>query len=96
MGPISPNEVHKKVPEVIFEIVNELIKESWNGDTAIVWQGEVVQEASVRLEMTNSQIYDKRWMDIEGNYEERGWKVVYNKPLYYETWLPYFKFTKGE
>ena len=32
--PISPNDVRIEIPEFVIEIVNEMIKEAWDGEEA--------------------------------------------------------------
>jgi hypothetical protein len=41
-----------------------------------------------------SEVYAKGWLNFEAIYEEAGWKVVYDKPGYNETYDANFTFTK--
>ena len=37
-------------------------------------------------------IYDNNWLDFEKLYEKYGWKVMYDKPAYNETYKAFFTF----
>lgn len=40
------------------------------------------------------EIFDNCWLDVEDIFEEVGWKVVYDKPGYNESYPANFEFTK--
>jgi len=43
---------------------------------------------------TRDEVFDKGWLNIEPMYRAAGWKVVYDKPAYNESYEPTFTFTK--
>ena len=44
--PISPKEVTHMIPDFIFEAVNKLINEKWNGESATILQDEIMEIVS--------------------------------------------------
>jgi len=96
-GPMSPEEVTTRkasmIPEVVFEVFNELIARGWNGRETTIRQDEVV----ARLEaagIASSRIFAEHLLDVEDAYRALGWKVVYDKPAYCETYPATFTFSK--
>lgn len=95
--PIRPDEVvNKKVfPDEVFESFNELIaRESVKGRERITVGMEEVVKLMVRKGLKRDKIFENHWLDVEGVYEEAGWKVEYDQPAYADTpFKPYFTFT---
>lgn len=97
--PISPADVvaHKTetIPEVVFEVVNALIAQNWNGTSARVLQGDVVGEILERMpSFTREEIFALGYLNFEESYRAAGWLVVYDKPGYYQTYQAYFMFRR--
>lgn len=94
--PISPNEVEHVIPDFIFEAVNRLIREKWNGKSATIKQDEIMDIVSSEREddprPRRHVIFDNNWLDFEDHYRKAGWKVTYDKPAYYENYDAFFKF----
>jgi len=97
--PISPQEakVSKRnlIPEFVFEAVNSLISEGLSVDGSVrLMQRDIVKRIMQLSPVTISagEIYNNKWLDIESSYEEAGWKVLYDKPAYNESYEAYFKF----
>lgn len=95
-GPITPDEVDKTtvVPEAVFEIVNTLITETWDGESAIVYQNGLVDRIRQALGCERQTIFDKHYLDFEEAYRKVGWRVEYEKPAFNETGPTFFRFTK--
>ena len=102
-GPIKPTDVAELkrkvvIPEKVFDAFNELIAKYWNGSYAEFSQGEVVRlilkKFSRSKTVTESSIYSNHWLDVEPIYREAGWKVVYDRPAYNESYAPTFEFSK--
>ncbi len=100
-GPIKPNEVAsvkaaKVIPELVFEAFNLCIARNWKGSSATVLQSDVVKEIVSRLPegRTKQEIFDNNWLDVEDAYREAGWKVVYDKPGFNESYEANFIFSK--
>lgn len=110
--PIKPSEVDKQksenIPDEVFEAFNELIVKNFSGGRAIVKQKDVI---SLIIEKTRSEessmvnwypekikknIYDNHWFDIEDIYRENGWTVVWDKPVFNETYEASWTFTKNK
>jgi hypothetical protein len=108
MRPVNPREVKpidprraveeklKSLPEEVIASFNELIAEKLTDDEAVVRQDEVIKRMREKG-LKERDIYDKGWLDVEGIYEQAGWKVRYDRPVYYggENFEPYYTFNKG-
>lgn len=95
--PISPSEAKsgKHIPSFVFEAFNKLIREKFDGQTAVIKQSDVVdlitQYMAVPPEQ-NHNIFTQGWLNVEGAYEAEGWIVDYDKPAYCETYPATFTF----
>lgn len=93
--PITPDEVVgvKKViiPKKVFEAFNTLIAGNFSGSSAVVGQDEVVT-LMVANGLSEGDIYDKGWLDVEDVYKSAGWIVEYDKPGYNEDYPATFTF----
>jgi len=97
-GPIKPKEVQARknasLPEEVFQVFNDLIVENWDGHQATVNQDEAAKRIAKALNITRQQAFDRSLLDVEDAYQKAGWKVVYDKPGYNETYEAYFTFRK--
>jgi hypothetical protein len=94
-GPIKPYEIKLKIPEAVYQVVNKLIKESFNGREAKVLQNDILKVLAGKLKMTRDGILDKHYLDFEKEYGKAGWKVTYQSPDRGDSDFPaYFCFTK--
>lgn len=94
---ITPYEVRKSrkdcIPEVIFNEINKLIVENFDGVESKVYQDDIISRVcNNETGLTSSKIFERHYLDIEHFYEEAGWKVTYDKPAYCETHKAYFIF----
>lgn len=96
LKPITPGEINAKkldtLPSDVVDVFNKLIASNWNGHAATVKQDDVVA-ALVTEERTREMIFKNHWLDVEDLYRAAGWKVVYDKPAYCETYPATFTFT---
>jgi hypothetical protein len=93
--PIKPSEVEKIVPDEVIESFNELIQKYWNGNESVIKQVEVVKLISEKTGMYDSEIFDKKYLDVEPIYISAGWEVKYDEPGFNENpYPPYFRFSK--
>ncbi len=94
--PIKPSDVAAAktatIPPEVFDVFNALITENWDGSSAVVRQDDAA--ARVRARFPGKNIYALRWMDVEPAYEKAGWRVVYDKPGYNETYEASYTFYK--
>ena len=95
--PIKPSEIasekEKTFPDAVIESFNELITQKFDRGSATIKKDEVV-DLMVEKGLNRNQIFDKGWLNIEDVYEQAGWKVVYNRPAYNESYLATFTFTR--
>jgi formate-dependent phosphoribosylglycinamide formyltransferase (GAR transformylase) len=98
--PIKPDDVvqAKKAsfPSQVIEAFNEMIVANWNNRSSTVKQCDVANliASKMGLETTDS-IYANHWLDVEDVYQKAGWKVVYDKPAYCETYEATFTFSRS-
>ena len=96
---ITPDQVAEKkreaIPDVIFEIFNELIVENYreNGSQAVFRQREVINRMRVKG-INVDEAFEKGWLDVEPIYAAAGWKVEYDSPAFNESYPETFKFSK--
>ena len=93
--PITPKEVKDNlvnvIPKEIIATVNELLKSNYRGGDEITILAEDIIKNS-KLGLTSSQIYQKKYLDFEKIYKEKGWIVQYFQPDRDESFKSYFKF----
>jgi len=100
-NPITPAEVQAKaasgarIPEEVFEVVNDLIQDGWNGKTATVYQKDVVATLVDFHGFDRQEIFASHYLDFEPAYGARGWVVAYDKPMAYagETYEAHWVFS---
>lgn len=95
--PVTPKEAGvlklAEIPDDMIEAVNLLIIRNLDQNgRAVVRQNELKDMMMRRLSQ-----FSVKWLDFEPIFEEAGWKVVYDKPAYNESYEPFFTFTaKGK
>lgn len=97
--PISPEEVAKtklnQIPDEVIEAFNELIAENFSNGYSVVKQSLAVARIAKKMKKTGkADKFDINWLNIEEVYEKNGWKVVYDKPGYNESYPATFTFSK--
>lgn len=95
--PISPDEVYEvkqPFPPEVFRAFNELIARDYSGNSAKVNQTEVANLIASYLGISKSEVFAKKYLDIENSYRGKGWKVHYDKPAYNESYEATFEFKK--
>lgn len=91
---ITPEDAEKakdkSIPPEVFEAFNELIVADLDAHgTATVRQCDV--EKRIRAKLGTIEM---RWLDVESSYRAAGWRVVYDKPAYNETYEAKFAFIR--
>jgi hypothetical protein len=104
--PITPQEALElkitTIPDEVIEVVNQMLAERMTKNPRIfLLQKDIVANVILRMSttgkvVTSRMIYDNHWMDFEPFYEKAGWKVVYDKPGYCESYEANFTFTKKD
>lgn len=96
--PITPDEViagkRKFLPDEVIVVWNEAIARNWDGNVANIKQDDIISSLTSRFECHRNDVFSSGWLEIEDVYREHGWKVVYDKPAYYESYSAIFTFTK--
>lgn len=102
MKPLTPKQAVKlksgkkatSIPDVVIEVVNQLIVEKLHGETATVLQEDIIKRLlEKKYFKTRQEIFENKYLDFEDHYRKAGWKVFYDKPGYCESYEPVFKFT---
>ncbi len=93
-GPISPDDINERkaasVPDAVYDAINDLITEKWNGKEARFKQKTLEQ----RLELALGEC-KREWLNFEDAYRAMGWGVRYDRPGYNENYYDaYFVFSK--
>lgn len=95
--PIRPEEVVKakkeSLPNEVIHVFNEAIAEVWNGTYSKVSQDAMADRIADRLGIDREAVFEKHYLDVEEVFRAAGWKVVYDKPAYCETYPATFEFT---
>lgn len=92
------------IPPFVIEAVNTLLSKRFNGSSCTIYQHEIVDLAieigtarsAIPSFVTPQTFYDEHWLDFEPIYQKAGWKVVYDKPSWDESFRPFFKFSRAE
>lgn len=106
---ISPDELtlEEKIPWYIVEAVNDLIRSKYkpNGSSFTIKQDAILELAFEKYNNTEDfenfsqfkrRIFDNHQLDFEDLYRKNGWKVVYDKPGYNESYDAYFEFKRAD
>lgn len=101
IAPLRPEEIIKDldtiIPSPIILAINNLLKLSYRHGSAKIKLKDIIAEA-IRLDdkLTETEMYEKKWLDFENLFEAYGWIVTYDKPGYDETYDSYFIFKKKD
>lgn len=98
--PITPKEAMEEqphsIPPEVYDTVNEFIKLRSSDNPITITQNEVMAALLLRMpHVKRQQVWDSRWLDFEAAYKKAGWKVVYDKPGYDETYEAFWEFSRG-
>lgn len=97
-GPIRPKDVAARktasIPEEVFVVFNNLIVENWTGSSATIMQADAALAIASALEISVSDVYNRKLLDVEDAFKKAGWNVKYDKPGYNEEYSAYFVFSK--
>lgn len=80
------------VPEIVLSIVNHFLAQRAASNLIFINQKEVVEQLE-EAGYTRSAIFAEHLLDFEAAYRANGWKVVYDKPAYNETYDPRWEFS---
>lgn len=98
-GPITPHEAaqarESTIPDVVFEVFNAILSTRFAGSGSVTIRQKEVTEALTAKGLDLAEVFAKGWLDVEPLYEKAGWRVVYDKPGYCETYEPSWEFTRA-
>lgn len=101
--PITPEEaINDRINHIhpdIINVTNELIaaKISSINSSVRILQKEIIEGFMIKNpDFERKKLTEDHHLDIEGIYRKYGWKVVYDKPAYNETYEASFTFTKNK
>lgn len=93
--PVGPNDIiieHVIHPSMI-RAVNMLLSR-FNGKSLTLKEKEIVTKfLELEPDISRDVIFDNHWLDFEGIYIRKGWKVSYDRPGYDENYDPYYIFS---
>jgi hypothetical protein len=95
--PIKPSEVvdlkKNLFPDFVIEAFNELIAKNFRNKESVVRQLDVVNLILEKnSNVTENDISNNNWLDVEDAYRSEGWSVEYDKPGYNESYPATFTF----
>lgn len=98
MKPIAPTEVSeakaKALPEGVIEVFNTLIALKFNAGAAVLDLAETAAEVAAKLGLSQKEIFEKGYMDVEPIYRSAGWVVHFDQPGYNESYPATYTFVK--
>lgn len=80
--PVTPTDCFAlkqslEVPPLIIEVINGLIAINFEGDHSTVFVKEIIDEVCKRdPSLTEDEIYENNYLDVEDLYVKYGWKKV--------------------
>ena len=98
--PITPeqalNSRENYFPDYVIQAFNKVIAKNFNGKKSQFKLDEIINQILVEGmgQITRTQIFADRLLDVESIYEKHGWKVYYDSPGYNESYDANFTFTK--
>ena len=96
--PITPDEVvalkQENMPDKVIEAFNAFIAEKWDGSSAYISQNEAARKIARFLDISESQVYSRHYLDVEDIFRKAGWHVEYDHKGYNEEGEDSFTFRK--
>jgi len=99
--PVSPSDVKalyesgKTIPDEVVVIFNQLIVKKFRGQLAKILVKDVVPLVLEAMPgVTEDQIFENKWLDVEPLFRTYGWKVEFDSPGYCESYDPFYVFSK--
>lgn len=96
--PYSPTDAleNKKlaIPPVIIAAVNELLAARYSGRGSVtITQKELLDKVVDIIPGGSNTIFQMHYFDFEPLFEKTGWRVIYDKPGYNESYEPSWSFS---
>jgi hypothetical protein len=74
--------------------VNTLLAEKWKGKSATIRQDDIIEQIVAKMSVSREFVFQSNWLDFEGLFRSKGWKVSYEKPCRGESFAAFFRFEK--
>lgn len=103
---ITPEQAKLKtnIPDFVIEAVNALLRQEYSEGSATIKQDDLIKEiirtwpedlpVSPSKSSKRDMIFNKKWLEIEEEFNKAGWKVEYDKPGYNEDYDAHWNFSK--
>ena len=95
--PITPNDIDtEKVKIMPWEVIhawNGLLAAKFTAGRARILQDDAIDAVMSATGCTRAHVFSEGWLDIAEIYRANGWKVVYDRPAYNESYEATFTFT---
>lgn len=96
--PIRPEDVTEtkrgNFPPEVMQAWNDIIAKNFSNGSSFIRQNEIAEAIAKKLDITRTEVFDNKYLDIEDIYRAHGWKVEYDKPGYNESYEASFTFRK--
>ena len=101
--PIRPDQVVQKkqdsLPDEVIEAFNELIGQNWNGSFSSVTVESAIQRIITKMTVNDkplnrSDVFRLGDLEVEDVYRAKGWKVVFDKDGWDESYESRYEFTR--
>lgn len=97
--PFSPDQIAEAkkavIPAGVIGVFNRLIAKHYSEGSAEIGQKEIVAAICATMECERGKVFAEKWLDVEDLFRAEGWKVVYDKPAYNESYEATFTFSRG-
>lgn len=94
---IEPSEAveraRNELPPKVYEAFNDLIVKNLRGKRSVVTLKEATAAVCSALDLPAQEVRRRGYLDVEDYYRKAGWRVVYDRPAYNETYEATFEFT---
>lgn len=80
------------LPDFVYNIVNTLLEEKFDGEAARIVQDEIVARICASQGCKRQDVCDNGWLNFETAYRNAGWSVTYDSPGYNESYPAFFYF----
>lgn len=98
VAPIKPDEVAATkqaiLPPEVITCWNNMIAQKFSGGEARIELKDIIASITKAMNTNSKRVLDEDWLEVEDIYRAAGWKVVYDRPGYDETYEPFFVFSK--
>ena len=89
-GDMDTLEGLRQLPDFVIESVNQCIQESWDGTQARFTQDALASIMAEKSGLSVRALYGNKYLGFEPQYRALGWRVIYDKPGYCESYDAYF------